>query len=214
MQFRRNRSMDATASPRTRHNGATPAESAESPRPPHAATVTPIDAYSGQYRYDQATLTDLYAEGRGLLAEADGNERRANELLADVDALLGLAARQRVRAADRFRLLRLAELDAVTPEGAVWPTAAPQVPQEPPVLEHFHDGILPYAPCGDGGPFQTSDPSLVTCPACRARLAERMGQPPKAEPRPEWAPPRPPANGWGEQADLPDTLTMPAVGAR
>lgn len=206
----------ATTSPRTRHNGAIPAVPAESPQSPHAATVTADDAFTGQYRYDQATLTDLYAEGRGLLAEAEGNERRASELLADVDALLGLAARQRVRAADRFRLLKLAELDAVTPEGAAWPSPAPRLPQEPAPVVHFSDNVSFWPPCGahSEATWQTVNPAEVTCEGCLASMAGARSRLIGEEPRADFGPPRMPVNGWGESPELPDTLTMPAVGAR
>jgi hypothetical protein len=147
---------------------------------PHAPAVPTTAAFAGQYRYDAATLTSLYAEGRELLTSADVNERQAVELLAQVDALHALAARQRVQAADRFRLLRLAELDAVTPEGAQWPAPAPQVPQaeapsagfqpQPSICVHLApaDGSQWGAACDEPDPvWRTSLLADVTCPACQ-----------------------------------------------
>lgn len=171
MKNRRFSLRSATTSPRRRHGGATPAES---PQPPHAATVpTPGDAFTGQYHYDAATLTGLYAEGRELLSSAEVNEQQANNLLAQIDALLGLAARQRVQAADRFRLLKLAELDAVTPEGAAWPSPAPQVPAEPAPVVHFSDNVSFWPPCGarTEATWQTVNPAAVTCEACLSSMA-------------------------------------------
>lgn len=180
------------------------------PSAPHAATVpdlTPTDLYAGGYRYDPDTISGLYADADRLTQGAENAEKQANRLLGD-------AARYRVWAADRIRIARLAELDAVTPPDAAWPVPAPQVPAQPPALEHFHNGIGAYAPCGDASPFQTADPSLVTCPQCQAHLAGLVQRSPGAEPRAAWAPVRTGVDGWGDpQPDLPDTLTMPRVRA-
>lgn len=199
MQFRRNRPTDATASPRTRHNGTTPDGPVRSPQPPHAATVTATDAFAGQYRYDAATLTGLYAKGRDLLAKADANERRANDLFAEADGLLSTVAHQRAQAADAFRLLRLAELDAVTPEGAAWPVPAPQLPQKAAPVVHFSDNVSFWPPCGarTEATWATVNEAEVTCSACREHLDSRA-QPP-GDP---WSAPLPPSRD-GDTERLP-----------
>lgn len=178
---RRNRHIPAT---RRRRAVAAPAPV---PQPPHAATEpTPTDLFAGGRQYDPTTIPGLYAEHRDLLASAERNERQANDVLADAseraNVLLGLAARQRVQAADRLRLVKLAELDAVTPQGAVWPTPAPQIPQEPPALEHFSGVIGSHALCGSRSLFQTPNATLVTCPDCLTAM-----QSPGPEPRAAWS---------------------------
>lgn len=165
LNFRRSPGANSTPVARTRHNGATPVP-VESPRPPHAATVTPDEAFAAGYRYDPATIPDLYADAQEMLTRAGLHERQANNLL-------GEAARLRVGAADRLRLVALAELDAATPEGAAWPSPAPQVPQEPAPVYHFSDRVSFWPPCGarTEATWQTVNPAAVTCTACREHLA-------------------------------------------
>lgn len=210
MKNRRFRRSTASASPRTRHNGATPPEAAESPQPPHAATVpTPTDLYAGAYRYEAGTIPGLREHAQRRRAQAGTKEQKANQLLSE-------AARDRVLAADLDRLAALAEQDAQTPDGAQWPTPAPQVPAQPAPVVHFSDRVAFWPPCGarTEATWQSVNPAEVTCPGCLASMAQAQASPIGAEPRTDFGPPRPPVNGWGESPELPDTLTMPAVGAR
>lgn len=205
MNFRRFPNTNASTSPRTRHHRAS---TDQAPQPPHAATVpTPTDLYAGSYRYEAGTIP-------GLREHADKCRETATQREAEANALLASAQRLRIQAADLDRLAALAEQDAQTPDGAQWPTPAPQVPAQPAPVVHFSDRVAFWPPCGarTEATWQSVNPAEVTCPGCLASMAQAL--PIGEEPRADFGPPRPPVNGWGESPELPDTLTMPAVGAR
>lgn len=184
------------------------------PSQPHAAVVettarpTPTDLYSGGYRYDRSTVPGLREHAEDCLSRAVVAEKKANDLL-------GQAARLRVHAADYFRLAALADLDAETPTSAAWPAPAPQVPAAELVV-HFSDRVSFWPPCGarTEATWQTVNPAEVTCPGCQSSMAQAQAQPIGEEPRAAFGPPRTGVNGWGEPAQLPDTLTFAKVEAQ
>lgn len=186
----------ATTSPRTRHNGATAAESAESPQPPHAATVTtfpPLAApqpFAALYPYLPTTIEQIRGFIDQCRSEADQDEaaaRHKRETADDYERLLALVAE------DARRQIRQQAGPQGAPVSEGWrpqPKVLVHLSREPRVLD-----AQPSAACGTPSPqWMTPHTADVTCLTCIGLIDELD-------------------EGWAEP-QLPDTLTMPAVGAR